>query len=377
MDLFFGIVAFLWVVLTFPPIIYYLWMAKRKGEYGLKIDFNYQPKVTLIVATYNEASVIVNKLGNIQELDYPDSKLQVIVVDSASNDGTIDLCKKFLAKNNPRFPVELISEKERLGKSHALNVALKHANGDIIATSDADSFWNKDALQVGVSFFADPLVGAITGKESLSNLGKNILTMSEGIYKVFFNTLRQGESSIHSTWMIQGELALYRRSAFKEFEAKPGYSDDHGTALDIISIGYRCVFVPEAVFFDTAATSLRGRLIWKSRRAEHLMTGVIKSLKLKAANKLPIPWRVLLFNFYFYILSPLIFFVSLVATSILYVINFQSLWFLAFFLIPLFIKKSRAFVISYFTSNLALIIGLFPIVTKKRTSTWRKVDEMR
>ncbi len=377
MDLFFWIAAFLWVALAFPPIIYYLWMAKRKGDYGLRVDFNYQPKVTLIVATYNEASVIVNKLKNIQELDYPDNKLQVIVVDSASSDNTINLCTEFIANNILRFPIELISEKERLGKSHALNVALKNASGEIIATSDADSFWDKDALRRSVSYFADQSVGATSGKESLSNVAKNICTQSEGIYKVFFNTLRLGESRIHSTWMIQGELALYRRRAFKEFEDIPGHSDDHGTALDIISKGYRCVFVPDAVFCDTAAPSLKGRLIWKSRRAEHLITGVLKSLDLKTKNKLPIPWRVLLFNFYFYVLSPMILFVTLFATALTYAINFKSLWFLAIFLTLLVVKKPRVFVVSYLTSNFALIIGLLPLFTKKRSATWRKVDEMR
>ena len=377
MNSIFGIVAFLWAILSFPPIVYYLWMARKKREYELAVDNNYRPNVTLIVATYNEASVIVDKLKNIQEMDYPDSKLQVILVDSASTDGTIDMCKSFLARTNLRFPVELISEKERLGKSYALNVALKYAEGEIVATSDADSFWNTDALLKGVSYFADPSVGAISGRETLSNIRRNVYTMSEGLYKTFFNTLRFGESSIHSTWMIQGELALYRRKAFKKFEDKPGYPDDHGTALDIISNGYRCIFVPEAIFCDNAALSLRGRLIWKSRRSEHLIRGILKSLKLKTMNKFPIPWRVLLFNFYFYILSPLILFFTLFTTVIVYTINLQSLWFLGLFFILFLIRKPRVFVVSYLTSNIALIIGLYPILFKKRSATWRKVDEMR
>src|SRR5665647_403936 len=137
----------LWAALFLPPVLYYAWMLK-KAKVGLRVqaDPNYRPNVSMIVCTYNEAKVIERKLENIQELDYPENKLQIILVDSASNDGTLERVKVFLAKTSFRFPIVLISEKERLGKSHALNVGLKQVNGEIIATSDADSFWDQNAL---------------------------------------------------------------------------------------------------------------------------------------------------------------------------------------------------------------------------------------
>jgi cellulose synthase/poly-beta-1,6-N-acetylglucosamine synthase-like glycosyltransferase len=331
----------------------------------------------MIVCTYNEAKVIERKLQNIQELDYPEDKLQIIIVDSASNDGTLERLKGFLAQTAFRFSIASISEKERLGKSHALNVALKQASGEIIATSDADSFWDQDALLKAVSYFADPSVGAVTGKEQIVNLKKSVHTMGEGFYRTFFYTLRLGESCIHSTLLFQGELALYRRNAFKEFEDRPGYSDDIGTVINLVSNGYRCIFVPEAVFHDTAPFSLRGRLMLKSRRSEHLISGVVQALRLKIKRKLPLAWKVVLFNFYLHVVSPMLLITALLATGIVYIIDFRALWFLGFLLIPLLLKKPRVVALSYLTSNLALIMGLYPILTRKRSGAWRKVDEMR
>ncbi|MGD0644637.1 MAG: glycosyltransferase [Candidatus Bathyarchaeia archaeon] len=368
----------LWGALLLPPVIYYAWMLKKeKGRLCVQADTNYQPNVSMIVCTYNEAKVIERRLENIQELDYPENNLQIILVDSASNDGTLEKVKGFLAKTDFRFPITLISEKERLGKSHALNVALKQANGEIIATSDADSFWDTDALLKAVAYFADPSVGAVTGKEKIVNVEKNVHTMGEGFYRTFFYTLRLGESCIHSTILFQGELALYRKNAFKEFENRPGYSDDIGTVINLLSNGYRCIFVPEAVFHDTAPFSLGGRLMLKSRRSEHLISGVFLTLKLKIKRKLPLSWRVVLFNFYLHVISPLLLIATLLITGIVYIIDFRTLWFLGFLLILLLLKKPRVIAVSYLTSNLALIMGLYPVLLKKRSRPWKKVDEMR
>lgn len=365
--------------LILPTFTYYLWMKnKQRLVWGLTRSEEYRPKVSLVVATYNEVSVIRRKLENIKTLDYPEDKLQVLVVDSNSADGTLDVCRNFLANEKFPFQIRLISENDRLGKSHALNTALDYAEGEIIATSDADSFWEGDALRNATSFFADPSVGAVTGREKLLNLEKSIHTMSEGIYRDFYYTLRLGESKIHSTLIFQGELSLYRRSAFDRFEDRPGYSDDTGTVISIVSSGYRCIFVPDALFSDTAAYSLSGRLMLKSRRAQHLIAGVIQSIRFKINGKLCLPWLIVFFNFYLHILSPLILFLTLFVSAVAFIVYFQLVWFLPLLVIvALGFKKLRIFAVSYLTSNVALIMGLVYHLTKKRSTYWRKIEEMR
>lgn len=373
------ILALLLVALYAPLLFYYAWMKnKAKKAWGLIVNQNYRPKVSLIIPTYTEALVISKKLEDIQGIEYPEDKLQVILVDSASTDGTLAVCKDWLEKNNFRFSITLLSEKQRLGKSHALNTALEFADGEIIATSDADSFWEPEALSKAVSFFADPSVGAVTGREELINLEKTIHTLSEGIYRGFYYVLRLGESKINSTLIFQGELSLYRKSALEKFEEKAGYSDDTGTVINIISRGYRCIFVPDAVFHDTAAFSLQGRLMLKSRRAQHVIAGFAHSLRLKVEGKLPLSSAIILFNLYMHVISPLLLVVTAFVFTITMILYFPTLW----FLLPLgasllLFSKSRAFVSSYLTSNLALLIGLMRYLLGKREVTWRKIEEMR
>ncbi|MBN2259202.1 MAG: glycosyltransferase, partial [Clostridiales bacterium] len=300
-----------------------------------------------------------------------------IVVDSNSNDGTLEICKGFLSSNKNKYPTCLLSEKERLGKSHALNTALDKATGEIIATSDADSFWESNALVNAVVFFSNPCVGAVTGKETLSNVKKSIHTLSEGMYRKFYYTLRLGESKIFSTLIFQGELSLYRRNAFKKFEDKAGCSDDVGTIMNMIQNGYRCIFTPDAVFCDTAAISLSGRLALKSRRSEHLIAGVTKALRLKFAGKFEVPWRIVFFNFYLHVISPIILLFTGLVTIGAFIIHFSSIWFLLLLGLLLVFKKIRLALSLYLTSNMALLIGITRIVRGKRSTSWKKIDEMR
>ena len=128
--------------------LYYVLMKRAsRRPWSICIDTEYTPKVTMILPTYNEAPTIAMKLDNIQQTEYPEGKLDVIIVDSASPDETADKCESYIANAKARFPMILISEEKRMGKSHALNTALKYASGEIVATTDADSFWLQSLVE--------------------------------------------------------------------------------------------------------------------------------------------------------------------------------------------------------------------------------------
>src|ERR1700747_2010506 len=83
------------------PIGYFALMKRltAKRDYHLSLQSDTQPTVTVIVPTYNEASVIEQKLSNITQGTYPISRLELIVVDSASLDATPDIARRFLELN--------------------------------------------------------------------------------------------------------------------------------------------------------------------------------------------------------------------------------------------------------------------------------------
>ena len=75
-----------------------------------------EPKITFVIAAYNEESVIRNKLVNTLVLDYPREKLEIVVVADGSSDATPIIAAEFANRG-----VRCMFEPERRGKSHALN----------------------------------------------------------------------------------------------------------------------------------------------------------------------------------------------------------------------------------------------------------------
>jgi cellulose synthase/poly-beta-1,6-N-acetylglucosamine synthase-like glycosyltransferase len=353
----------------------YVSRASRK-PWNLKISNNYEPFVSIIVPAYKEAKIIGRKIENIANLYYPKHKLQVIIIGDSE---TVDAAKKSVHMLED-IKVLLLEEKERLGKANALNYALKFAEGEIIATSDADAMWSPDALKNAVEYFSDPIVAAVTGHEIISNASKNIHTYSEQLYRKTYYVMRLGESKIWSTMIFQGELALYRRSYLKYFESKPGYSDDTGTVIRLIKEGYRCIYIPEAKFADVAPPNIKDKIKLKSRRGQHLVNVLTEALKYKIKGMLPLPVCIVVANFYMHVLAPIIQLTTpiLLAVSLIRSMALvTSILLVAILATSMLNKNIRALAELYITSSLALTIALIRNIMGMRSTLWERIESMR
>src|SRR5664279_3425646 len=113
------------------------------------------PSVTLIVPAYDEEEVIAAKVADALALDYPRELLQIIVASDGSTDATAERARAAGA--------DLVLELEPGGKVAALNAAAEQASGELLAFSDANCVWARDALRRLVTPFVDPTVGYVCG----------------------------------------------------------------------------------------------------------------------------------------------------------------------------------------------------------------------
>jgi len=251
------------------PLAYYWYLKKRwlPKPWNLNRDPSYTPKVTIIIPTYRESEYIEKKLDNLYQQDYPRDKVEVIVVDSASDDGTPELVKKW-AKNHPEFKLTLLEEPIRRGMVLALNYALKHVSKDseIVVFTDADSFWEPSTLKHVVKYFADPSVGAVTTCIALLEEDNYL----ETTYRNYYNVIRVGESKIHSTPILNGTLVAFRRELLEEIGGLPTYTgnNDSTPASLIAFMGYRAIQIDDTVVKEPIR---RGQAMRKIRRAQHLI----------------------------------------------------------------------------------------------------------
>ncbi|MCP9819745.1 glycosyltransferase [Synechococcus sp. Cruz-9H2] len=86
------------------------------------------PKVSVVVCAYNADRTIDTCLAALETVRYPN--YEVIVVNDGSNDGTLDICRK--------YPYIRLICQENKGLSVARNVGLEAATGEIVAYTDAD-----------------------------------------------------------------------------------------------------------------------------------------------------------------------------------------------------------------------------------------------
>jgi cellulose synthase/poly-beta-1,6-N-acetylglucosamine synthase-like glycosyltransferase len=142
-------------------------------------DYSFQPFVSIIVPTYNEEKVIAKRIVNLVVLDYPKSQYEIIVVDSGSADKTTEIVEETIKEHEKSEPkLRLIKENERKGKASAINLGKKHAKGDIVLITDANSIFDKDVLKEMMPHFKDPKVGAVGGRYCIAN-PENPLAASE------------------------------------------------------------------------------------------------------------------------------------------------------------------------------------------------------
>jgi len=338
----------------------------EKRSWNLHSDENYEPRVTVIVSTYNEALVIVSKLENLEKLDYPKEKFEVIIVDGASTDGTVSIAKKYIEENELAFRTLILEETQRSGKSKALNRALQHASGELIVTSDADCLWATDSLRKAIRYLSDPLVAAVSGQEVLMNPDESSATRTERQHRKIFNDIRVGESKIHSTIVFEGALALYKRDLLQRFDES---CDDSGSALNLVQKGYRTFLVPDVFFLNPFPSAWNRKIAKKTRRAQHLIEIWWRCLKLDVTRKLKLhPW-ISRTNVFLHIINPFLFLIF-TFTLILILVKYPFL----ILTVPLilFIPKTRDSAILYITNHLFLLYAIFMQACGKKQVVWKK-----
>jgi cellulose synthase/poly-beta-1,6-N-acetylglucosamine synthase-like glycosyltransferase len=221
---------------------------------------HWEPRVAVIVAAYNEETVIERRLENLLELDYPADRLEIVVASDASTDRTDELVEA-VAANEPR--VRLLAC-PRGGKVAAQNRAVRESSGEVVAFSDANATWAPDALRRLVGALADPDVAYVCGRLQLQAAdGSN----REGLYWRYELWLREQESRLGSVTGGNGSIYALRREDYADVD--PRFGHDLAFPYLMVQRGRRAVYEPDAVAFEKPTPSNEAEYRRKVRMFEH------------------------------------------------------------------------------------------------------------
>ena len=351
--------------------------SSRSGE--ATVPDSYQPSVTLIIAAYNEAKVIRNKIANSLALDYPDNLLEIILVSDGSDDDTHEIALEYAESG-----IVAMHEPQRRGKSAAINRAAESAGGEILLLSDANNDFNEEAVFAITRPFFNDSIGAVTGAKHIYDDAERESSRGDSAYWKYESAIKQAESRLGSITSGDGEIFAVRKSLFHPIDTRL-INDDAAITFDLVKRGYRVAYEPAAKSFEKASKDLLDDYHVKVRMA----AGGFQSIAADRRFLFPprcwfavsfilhkiLRWLTPVFLITLYLGSFLLarnsfYLVLLVLQSIFYAASYYGWMNRKRSDIPLYI-----YIPMYFSvMNLALLFGLFKFLAGGQGVKWKKAE---
>ncbi len=359
-------------------------LVKIKNLFGgkKKLPVNtFHPPVTLIIAAYNEADFIEQKIANSLQLDYPEDKLQLLFITDGSNDATPEIIKQY-----PR--IQLLHSNERRGKVAAMHRAMDFVKTPYVVFSDANTLLNKESITNIVRHYQDPKVGGVAGEKKVIATGeKGAAGAGEGLYWKYESFLKQMDSDFYTVVGAAGELFSVKTALYEN----PGATtllDDFVISLRVCQKGYTVKYAADAFASETPSASIGDEQKRKVRISAGGFQSMLMLLPLLNFFKYPrlsfqyvshrvLRWAVCPF------LLPVILILNIVLVAynqgILYqvILAGQILFYVAAFggwiLQKKNIKSKLLYVPYYFLFiNVCLYLGLVRFIKGRQTVLWEK-----
>jgi cellulose synthase/poly-beta-1,6-N-acetylglucosamine synthase-like glycosyltransferase len=240
------------------------------------------PTVSILIAARNEEANLPRKLENLRGLDYPQHRVQIIIVSDHSTDRTAAILQATpgihaivrpsspphsadsgTSGSPPTGPLDTSRATASSGKASALNEAVLHATGEILVFLDTRQSVDSSALAALVAPFADPTVGAVSGELLLEPARPLALPPSGtedsppapaspnalGLYWKIEKAVRKLESGSGSVIGVTGAIYAIRRELYTPLP--PGtILDDVFIPMHVVRAGKRVIFEPSAIARD-------------------------------------------------------------------------------------------------------------------------------
>lgn len=255
-------------------------LAYISSRFGLSLfyrpvaDAGHEPTVAIIMPAFNEAEAIGDSLASLIALDYPRDKLELIVVNDGSTDGTLLQFQRAAARD-PR--IRIIDFTENRGKRVAMSAAMRTTSAEIIVFVDSDCTVEPDGLRALVQPFAQSDVGAVAGHADVANVKRSWVTRMQTVrYFVAFRVVKAAESITGAVTCCSGCFSGYRREAVmpileqwenQSFLGTPStYGDDRSLTNFVLrkwKVLYQSTAVSRTIAPETTPIFLRQQMRWK------------------------------------------------------------------------------------------------------------------
>lgn len=386
MEFFFWIGLFIvfYTYVGYGMLLYVFVWGKRlmyKRQYAFPVDTGGLPSCTVIVAAYNEASIIQQKIDNTLGLHYPPDRIRYIFVTDGSTDET-----PLLVGEHPE--IMLLHQPTRNGKIAAVHRAMNEVATEVVVFTDANTLLNAEALLELCKHYRDKRIGAIAGEKRVyAGMEADASAAGEGFYWKYESTLKKWDSELYSVVGTAGELFSIRRNLYESVPLDT-VLDDFMISMHIAEKGYLVKYEPLAFANETASENVKEELKRKIRIAAGGIQSVVRLKRLLNPFVYPmltfqyISHRVLRWT-----LTPVLLPVVFVLAAMLYLnhggivytalfygqLVFYGLALLGFLLERRALKIKAAFIPYYFcVMNYAVLAGMIRYFRGGQSAVWER-----
>jgi len=376
------IIFWILVALVFHTYVLYPFLLKVFS--GFKkvtiVETDFYPNVCIVMALYNEESVIAQKIDTIINSEYPKDKLRLIIGSDNSSDRTNEIVEKYSADHS--F-IKFIAFTERQGKSNVINQLANQSNAEILILSDANVLFDKNTIRELVKPFIDEQVGLVDSRMTNTGLKKEGISIQEKSYISREVMIKNREGVLWGTMMGPfGGCFAIRKNLYSPVP-KNFLVDDFYLCMKVIQGGFKAVNNLDAIVYEDVSNNLSDEF----KRKVRIATGDFQNLN-EFKRMLWPPFTGVSFSFFSHKVLRWITPVFIIFSYILnLVLAFDSLFYLIMFicynflfLLPLtdfLLKKFKIhniflrFITHFFSMNLALLTGMFKAIKGVKSNVWK------
>jgi cellulose synthase/poly-beta-1,6-N-acetylglucosamine synthase-like glycosyltransferase len=266
MVIFLYVLSGLFLLLAIHPFVTYplsLLLARRlmqpsdappkQQEQGQKLRF------AICMCAYNEERIMRQKMANLLALRKQDPDLEILVYVDGATDGTAEILRGYAGK------IRLIDSRERLGKTHGMNLLVAQATAPVIVFTDATVLLDEQVLLKLRPYFDDPDVGCVSGHLVYTNCGESATAKSGSLYWRLEEWIKKLEGETGSVMGADGSLFAIRRALH---HPPPDHLiDDMYVSFMILGEGYRIVQATDVTAYEASVSDPREEFRRKARIA--------------------------------------------------------------------------------------------------------------
>lgn len=280
------------ILVLYPYVIYPLCLLFLSKIRPAKISKSYlfQPFVSVVVAVKNGQAYVDRRVQNLLNLDYRQDNYEIIFV----SDGSSDATNKLLLEYEQNYPgkIKFFSYEKSCGKPYALNLGISHALGEVILFADCRQIFDKNVISELVANFFDSRIGCVSGELVFCDDVESTIRAEMGAYWKYEKWLRKLESKTGSVVGATGAIYAIRKELYVNLPQET-LLDDVLTPMNIVNKGFRVVFEPLAVAYDSFSKDL----CQEKKRKLRTLTGNWQLLRIE--ENLIFPWSNLLWMRFF------------------------------------------------------------------------------